>query len=427
MDRPVGQCLLAATCLILATALVIKRHSADELPYRAGERPANSSCQPLAASAAAAAAIRANESLGLEFVDSQNDFSPSVFCGRLFHFMEFAIAAFVLLQQQGVGSEQVAWVRVYHGVPPRVLPLAEWEGGKSKHNLALLRRLWPRATAAPRDAPPVARRLAVDRWSCDYGAELVMLLKFAPHFEAHAWHRALGGGGGGGVVRAEAVRVTYIERQAGKRQLADEAHAALVRVVGALPGVRLKLARLDTSVDLDEQIPLMQATDVLIGVHGNGLTSQMFMRPRRYVVEIFPKRAHVAFRFDYSLLSKLMAHEHLLIHNGTQASLQLMTHDLLAASRLSESASERAAERQRAALLAGGGAGVADRPGQSALGSRSKADGKATSKVWSLASKLRAIDNTIWKVAPSSNDLDPTALRAIVGLIERAQQELMRR
>ena len=160
-----------------------------------------------------------------------------------------------------------------------------------------------------------------------------------------------------------------------------------------------------------------------------------------------------------------MGHEHLLIFNGTQASLQLLTHDLVLASNARER-QERLAERQRAALLAAGGTAVGDSAGQRAIGLRSKAESKApmskvrrllplvallyplpllpallslvaTSalhlrsravQVWSLISRLGTIDHGgIWQMTPSSVDLDATAMRAIVGVIERAQQELMRR
>ena len=202
-----------------------------------------------------------------------------------------------------------------------------------------------------------------------------MLLKYTPHFNAHSWHAALRRGARVEMRRQRAVRVTYIDRQGTKRQLSTESHTALVRLLGAIPGVELKQARMET-LPFDEQLAIMRSTDVLIGVHGNGLTQQMFMSPRRYVVEIFPRRSSFAFRFDYSLLAKLMGHEHLLIFNGTQASLQLLTHDLVLASTARER-QERMAERQRAALLAAGGTAVSDSAGQRAIGLRSKAESKA--------------------------------------------------
>ena len=74
---------------------------------------------------------------------------------------------------------------------------------------------------------------------------------------------------------------------------------------------------------------------------------------------------------------------------------------------------------------------MSDSAGQRAMNLRSKAESKPqASKVWSLISNLDAMDRGaggLSQTTPSSVDLEPSAFRAIVGLIERAQQELMRR
>ena len=284
-SQPLVLCALGFVCLILLSALVIKQHTAHGLPWlTSDEQPANSSCMPLAADSPQVERLPLNGTVGIEFIDSQSDFAPSVFCSHLFHFVEYLVAASVLLQQDGISNSQVRWLRVYHGTTPRVLGLNAWECTNSRHNLVLLHRLWPNAEpSVGNHRPPATRVIAIDRWLCDYGTELQMLLKYTPHFNAHNWHAALSRGAHSEVRRQRAVRVTYIDRQGTKRQLATESHTALLRLLGAMPGVELKQARMET-IPFDEQLAIMRSTDVLIGVHGNGLTQQMFMSPRRYVV-----------------------------------------------------------------------------------------------------------------------------------------------
>lgn len=266
MSRPVGQCLVASVCLVLVAALVIKRQSAGELPWQSVQQPLNSSCSPLAPHEAPPDASLLNATVGLEFIDSQSDFSPAVFCGHLLHFLEFTLAAFVLLQQQRLAPSQVRWVRMYHGSPPRVLGLSEWEGTDGSHNLVLLHRLWPHAQPAlGKHRPEVSHVIAIDRWSCDYGAELTMLLKFTPHFDPHRWydalHPSLEASRLPGIRRLPTLRVTYIERQGSKRGLSEASHSALVRLLSALPGVKLRMLRPE-AVDFSEQLSIMEAHDL---------------------------------------------------------------------------------------------------------------------------------------------------------------------
>ena len=70
------------------------------------------------------------------------------------------------------------------------------------------------------------------------------------------------------------------------------------------------------ALSFDEIFELALETDVLVGVHGNGLGNMMFMKPKRYVVEIFPAIEH---QFDYYYMARLMGHAHLCIYDGKPA------------------------------------------------------------------------------------------------------------
>lgn len=264
VGNPISQCLLVAVCLILVSALVIKHQIINELTLPSEELPVNSSCLPLSLDTPDSQQLVPNGTVGLEFVDSQGDFSPAIFCGHLFHFMEFVIAAFVLLEQGGVDHLKVGWVRVYYGSPPRVLGLNAWEGSNGHHNIMLVHQLWPNAVPAlGRHRPPASRVIAVDRWSCDFGSEMQMLLKYTPHFNQYRWydavhHRAARVSHDARLRRLAKVRVTYIEASAGRRHFTNESHRALMHVLSSMAGVQLKQLQLD-SLSWNAQMAAMQA------------------------------------------------------------------------------------------------------------------------------------------------------------------------
>ncbi|OCF56472.1 hypothetical protein L486_05321 [Kwoniella mangroviensis CBS 10435] len=62
-----------------------------------------------------------------------------------------------------------------------------------------------------------------------------------------------------------------------------------------------------------DQIGLFADADIIIGVHGNGLTHQMWMAPGGMVIEIFPPGV---FLRDYQLIAQVVGHEHIAILNS---------------------------------------------------------------------------------------------------------------
>jgi hypothetical protein len=52
----------------------------------------------------------------------------------------------------------------------------------------------------------------------------------------------------------------------------------------------------------DQQVRVVAAHDVLVGVHGNGLTNALWMRPGSLVLEFFPDGAH---HYDYQFFAEL--------------------------------------------------------------------------------------------------------------------------
>ncbi|KAF8345464.1 hypothetical protein F5887DRAFT_884888 [Amanita rubescens] len=124
---------------------------------------------------------------------------------------------------------------------------------------------------------------------------------------------ALGSGDGG-----KLPVVTYISRQSTGRRLREEDHEGLVRSLRELDEEGLcevHVVRMER-MSLKAQIELVARTTVLVGVHGNGLTHQLWMprTSRSTVVEIF---APGSYNFDYEILSRNMGHRHYAVWNDT--------------------------------------------------------------------------------------------------------------
>ncbi|TDL23888.1 hypothetical protein BD410DRAFT_786555 [Rickenella mellea] len=106
--------------------------------------------------------------------------------------------------------------------------------------------------------------------------------------------------------------ITYISRQGwGRRMLRDEDHEELVRQLTRLKnryGYEVNVANMD-KLSRAEQFQLAGRTTIMMGVHGNGLTSLVWMRPtpRSTVIEFFYPKG-IAFDYEYTTRALGMVH-----------------------------------------------------------------------------------------------------------------------
>jgi protein O-GlcNAc transferase len=104
--------------------------------------------------------------------------------------------------------------------------------------------------------------------------------------------------------------VTFIERKGSRRLLNQESLFSTLRNTYSSENITLNVVDFAT-IPFREQISLVRNTDVLVGVHGAGLTHGMFLPPRSAVVEILPSDlAHKGFRN----LAKLRGHSYFSEH-----------------------------------------------------------------------------------------------------------------
>lgn len=99
--------------------------------------------------------------------------------------------------------------------------------------------------------------------------------------------------------------MTYIERSS-RRFLDPKIEKQLLTTLEtSFPQYTLKSVKFE-NLSFAEQIQIIRNTKILIGVHGNGLTHELFLPSNSLVIEIFPSDA---FAMDYQLFSEL-AHHH---------------------------------------------------------------------------------------------------------------------
>ena len=58
-----------------------------------------------------------------------------------------------------------------------------------------------------------------------------------------------------------------------------------------------------TAITWEQQVKVSNASDLILGVHGNGLSNLLWANPSASVLEIFPASAH---HYDYQLLSEIV-------------------------------------------------------------------------------------------------------------------------
>ncbi|KAF8996225.1 hypothetical protein BDQ17DRAFT_1392068 [Cyathus striatus] len=127
-----------------------------------------------------------------------------------------------------------------------------------------------------------------------------------------------------GVVRAPLTEerkmpvVTYISRQGGGRRLIHEDHLGLVNALEELESegiCEVNIAMMER-MSMKEQIAAAARSTIIVGVHGNGLTHQLWMQPslRSAVFEIWYPPSYV---WDYEMLARNMGHKHYGVWNDT--------------------------------------------------------------------------------------------------------------
>lgn len=161
----------------------------------------------------------------------------------------------------------------------------------------------------------------VSRGECDHRRLSKMWASYIDTFPADAWHAnvmaSLSSSAGQAAQsvppkRKQKIVVGYVDRQNTGRNMPEREHDWLVGYLTEHPMVDFRHLHMEDYSSL-EQIRIASECDVLIGVHGNGLSHVLWMQPARYVIEIYWQ---FQFKFDYVTASQLMRHKYMGLFNG---------------------------------------------------------------------------------------------------------------
>ena len=159
--------------------------------------------------------------------------------------------------------------------------------------------------------------LTVERFGCNMAGINKPWSKYIDTFPAEQWHTDILKGLGLAVADPttrsnKKLVVGYVDRQNTDRHLPEEHHDWLVSFLSTHKQVDFLQLHMENYSALD-QVRVASQCDVLIGMHGNGLTHSLWMRPGGYVIEFF---WNYNFQFDYATTAQLMNHTYLGLLNG---------------------------------------------------------------------------------------------------------------
>ncbi|KAJ6576434.1 hypothetical protein DFH09DRAFT_1451610 [Mycena vulgaris] len=152
----------------------------------------------------------------------------------------------------------------------------------------------------------------IGNWWSSMRAALLRYAGGDPHEELHSVLQV-----------PETIVITYINRQGTRRHLRDEDNSALVAAIEELvarknrEGKKWEFHNVHAErLSLDEQVKYAGRTTILLGVHGNGLTHLVLMKPNRVsaVLEMFFPGG---FARDYEWTSRSLGMTHYSIWNDT--------------------------------------------------------------------------------------------------------------
>ncbi|GJQ09988.1 hypothetical protein GpartN1_g1779.t1 [Galdieria partita] len=110
--------------------------------------------------------------------------------------------------------------------------------------------------------------------------------------------------------------VSYIKRKP-PRTLESSLERSMIEMIEDMREFELRVLEME-NMDPQTQLESIRDTDILIGVHGNGLTHIAFLVKDAFVIEIFPPNFSA---FDYYLLSEMFGHRYFRFRDDKNGSL----------------------------------------------------------------------------------------------------------
>jgi len=305
---------------------------------------------------------REPENIGFQFLEDPRGFTSlhrEYF--HFYHFLEFCTVAFIELQRFKEQNEDatIAWIYVPHMTLTQIhghsnlnslvvqlifgnhVTIHGTESNNNKTVRALMQQPLPQryydssqSVAMMEHADSV---LTISRPACKDPVTNKLWTNHMAHFPAQTWHTDVSR-------RLEVlspsppppkkehragkkaiIRIGYIDRQSTARRLPRSFHKWILSYLSKFQQTYYKK---EVTIDfrhlrMERMSPIQQIQaaaklDILVGVHGNGLSHMFFMKPGGYVMEIFWE---CRFQFDYASAAQMMTHRYFAIHNGLPINL----------------------------------------------------------------------------------------------------------
>lgn len=280
------------------------------------------------------------ESIGIAF---REHIRTSLHKGHLhyFHLLEFVVVAWIEVQtyaastNHAAGVVEVSWIQVPH--------MSYEQAFGPDMNRLLLRMVFganvqfysndespppPPSDTTSTTTSSTRILLSIERSRCTDATVKKMWWRHMHRFASHVWYNNLQQHAStvipGATVsrsnddKSNPIRIAYIDRQNTRRRFPVFLHWWLLRYLGRhLPShcssVEFTHLHMEDLSAID-QVQAASQIDILVGLHGNGLSHQFFMAPGGAVVEVFWE---FPFAFDYATSALLlMHHSYLGVWNG---------------------------------------------------------------------------------------------------------------
>jgi len=229
----------------------------------------------------------------------------NVYMAHLFHFLEYIIAAIFSVYDLKIATTEVDCI-VFPNINGNV-----WEGNFYKHNLHLMKAIFPnlkkiysydllqniklKSTVAVKIEREKMDHMCINKMNA-------VIFSKVPHYflekqlvsmyEYFNLERSKGN---------EKLNVLYIARKGGVRILSKKIEENLENTLQSIDSILFKKVYME-DYGFWEQASIAYNVDLVIGVHGNGLSHVFFMKPCTTLIEIFPRNS---FAFDYYSLCKI--------------------------------------------------------------------------------------------------------------------------
>ena len=211
----------------------------------------------------------------------------------------------VKIDQLGLTPHDITTVNIPHWPDP------SWRGKGHPHNEWILNKIFKNVEIIHQEFEDSENTIVVDRNTCDHGNVNKTWIKYIKYFDEWKWSRMIG------TPRSPPGLpvVTYINRQSDPkgRSLPPAVHENLVNYLSKCSDIKFRNLKME-NFKFEDQVNFMKETDILVGVHGNGMTHAAFMPPHSSVCEIFITGGE--FHWDYYTLAKMMGHEYMCVFNS---------------------------------------------------------------------------------------------------------------